>query len=162
MGMFDFLDRDNDGSAIDDVAVGASNVIGAGMLGLGTLVGGAGCVMAGGGLAATATGIGAPLGVPAAGVGVGLMGLGAGAGALGALMMSSTGNSVAEEAGDFTADLLGTRGASPYPDQPINDPHYAAGRTDGLGQQIAAARARSGQGPIRPHMGNPTPRLPIP
>jgi hypothetical protein len=51
-------------------------------------------------------------------------------------MTSQTGNDMAEELGDFQADLFGRRGASPYPSQPNGDPHYASGRTDGLGQQM--------------------------
>ncbi len=157
MGMFDFMDRDNDGSAIDDAFVGAANLGGAALVGLGGLAAGVGGVMLGGGLVTTATGIGAPLGLSAAGVGGALVGLGSLGAAAGGMMMTATGNAVAEEAGDFTADLFGTRGASPYPSQPNGDPHYASGRTDGLGQQL---NHYLHEHPIEPTLGNPTPSVP--
>lgn len=157
MGIFDFMDRDNDGSAMDDVFMGAANV-GGGLLAAGGVgLAGMGGVILGGGMGATATAIGAPVGIPAMGVGGLMLGAGALATGAGAFMMSGTGNAMAEEAGDFTADLLGTRGASPYPTQANGDPHYASGRTDGLGQQ---ARRYLQAHPITPTLGNPTPIIP--
>jgi len=42
----------------------------------------------------------------------------------------------AEEAGDFMTDAMGWRRAPWRPGEATTDPHYAAGRTDGMGQQL--------------------------
>jgi hypothetical protein len=87
--------------------------------------------------------LGIPAGAATAGVGAGmvaagsLLGLGSvGMAGLGGVMSTDAAGVVAEEVGDFTADLFGTRGEPPYEGE-IGDPHYREGQTDlGLGQQL--------------------------
>ncbi len=170
MGFMDWLqDEDNDGSRLDDGARAAANIAGAGLTGVGAFVGGLGGFVAAGGGATTATGVGAPVGIPAAGVGLLTMGAGATMVAAGQFLGSSSGQAMAEEVGDFHADSWGTRGAPPNADQPITDPHYAAGRTDGFGQRANRGMHRVTrelaefleEHPVpRPTMGNPTPPMP--
>lgn len=169
MGLFDWLqDEDNDGSRMDEGMQAAADVGGSALIGLGGLAAGVGGFVLAGGAATTATAVGAPLGIPAAGVGGLLMAGGAAAAGLGELMGTDTGQAIAEEQGDFVADLFGTRGAPTNPDQAIEDPHYAAGRTDGIGQRMNRGARRLGreirelaeEHPIRPMMGNPTPPMP--
>src|SRR5215468_2269038 len=92
MGYLDFLDRDNDGSMLDDGANMAAGVGGAGLAALGAITAGAGAATAtvGGGImglagmAETFTGgVATPLAAPAAILGACLVGGGALAGVLG-------------------------------------------------------------------------------
>lgn len=137
--MIDSWDQDNDGAVLDDGLAWSTNLAGNGLAALGGLM-----VAGGGGLAAlggaeAATLFGAPLGLSQAALGTAIGIAGAGVGGLGLLMASDAAASTAEEVGDFTSDLLGTRDAPPFPSSDIGDPFYKEGRTDGLGQSLNRA-----------------------
>jgi hypothetical protein len=150
MSLMSFMDRDNDGSSIDDGFTFASGLGAAGLGAVGTLggaaatgIGGIGTALVGLGAGETATGIGALVGVPTATLGLGMMGAGAllglgSAGALGgsALLGGAATSGLAEEVGDFTADLTGMRGASPFAGKECTDAQYASGNNDAPGQQL--------------------------
>lgn len=133
--MVDSWDTDNDGSVIDDSYAWGTNFIGNGLAATGALAMGAGGLLAATG-AEAATVFGLPLGMTqaVAGAGIGMFGAALTAGGL--MLGSDAAVASMEEVGDFTADLLGTRHAPPYPTEDIEDLHYKTGRTDGLGQQI--------------------------
>ena len=150
MSLMSFMDRDNDGSSIDDGFTMASGLGAAGLASLGGLGAAVGTGIAGvGGAVMTVAGMEAMTGVgmlPAiptallggaliAGGGLigaggaGLVGMGGCLGALGATGM-------AEEIGDFTADLSGMRGPKPFADKDCTDMQYASGNNDAPGQQL--------------------------
>jgi hypothetical protein len=135
-GWFDRMDRDNDGSAIDDAFSMGTGVVGAGLMGLGGMGMAAGAGLTAIGAMEGASILGIPTGAATVGAGA-LLGLGgAGVAGLGGLLTTGAASNVAEEAGDFTADLFGTRGAPPFEQSEDGDPFYLSGRTDGLGQQL--------------------------
>src|ERR1041384_5515866 len=124
MAMTDRMDRDNDGAVLDDVFSGGINLAGG-------VLGATGATLAGLSMAAgTTAGIEAMtgIGIPAAavtalgGAGVGIAGVGATA--AGMLLSTTTAATAAEEVGDFTSDLLGTRSTPPYTHAEDGDPHY--------------------------------------
>ena len=130
--------------------MGSVSTVGGGIVGAGLMAGGGALLSAGmgaevvpglqipGGVAMGlgAGIIGAGMGVAGAGYGLGLAYEGAGnVMGMAGEFVAGTGANVAEEVGDFTADLFGTRGAPPS-SEPVEDPFYRDGRTDGLGQQL--------------------------
>lgn len=142
MGLFSFLDEDNDGTSFDDNARRVTSAAGGALMLGGTAVGGLGASILASSLVADATGVGAVLGLPAGVAGGLMMGGGALMGAGGMALESDLAQGAAEEVGDFSADVVGARDVDDRRDplEPIGDDHYrhlAEGNgTPGYGQQL--------------------------
>jgi hypothetical protein len=113
MGFLEDLDRDKDGTALDDGFAMGADLLGAGLSGLGEIAMVGGGSIAALGAAASATGVGAFPGLAAAAIGGGIALGGAGLALEGSILQSDVVSHLAAGAGDFTADLFGTRDKGP-------------------------------------------------